>query len=178
MCRCHPNWMKLEDPRIYGTSLVVQWLRLHASGVGGTSLIPGQGTKIPHATWRGWKKKILELVSRTNSFPAWHANHHCFHSFYSYQKPSPWLDLPKYIHDNLIKMLYECSRLWTSKSYIYSASPMSSAYIISRDYQTYVSDSLEILWIKHLGCNVFNCARTKAQDTFHFCLYLWSQSNF
>ena len=69
------------------------------------------------------EKKILELVSRTNSFPAWHANHHCFHS--SYQKLSPWLDLPAYIQDNLIKMLYECSGLWTSKSYIYSASPMS-----------------------------------------------------
>ena len=33
-----------------GTSLAVQWLRLHASTAGGTDLIPGQGTKIPHAT--------------------------------------------------------------------------------------------------------------------------------
>ena len=32
-----------------GTSLVVQWLRLHASNAGGTGSIPGQGTKIPHA---------------------------------------------------------------------------------------------------------------------------------
>ena len=31
------------------SSLVVQWLRLHASTVGGTSSIPGQRTKIPHA---------------------------------------------------------------------------------------------------------------------------------
>ena len=39
-----------------GTSLVVQWLRLHAPNVGGPGLIPGQGTrsrilatkKIPH----------------------------------------------------------------------------------------------------------------------------------
>ena len=30
----------------YGTSLVVQWLRLHASKVGGMGLIPDQGTKI------------------------------------------------------------------------------------------------------------------------------------
>ena len=34
-----------------GTSLVVQWLRLRASTTGGTGLLPGQGTKIPHAAW-------------------------------------------------------------------------------------------------------------------------------
>ena len=32
-----------------GTSLAVQWLRLYASNVGSAGLIPGQGTKIPHA---------------------------------------------------------------------------------------------------------------------------------
>ena len=32
-----------------GISLVVQWLRLHASSAGGLGSIPGQGTKIPHA---------------------------------------------------------------------------------------------------------------------------------
>ena len=32
-----------------GTSLVIQWLRLHASTARGTGVIPGQGTKIPHA---------------------------------------------------------------------------------------------------------------------------------
>ena len=31
-----------------GTSLVVQWLRLHTSNAGGMGLIPGGGTKIPH----------------------------------------------------------------------------------------------------------------------------------
>ena len=30
-----------------GTSLVVQWLRLHTSTAGGTGSIPGLGTKIP-----------------------------------------------------------------------------------------------------------------------------------
>ena len=40
-----------------GTYLVVQWLRLPASTAGGTGLIPGQGTKILHAAWRGQKKK-------------------------------------------------------------------------------------------------------------------------
>ena len=34
------------------TSLAVQRLRLHASTAGGMGLIPGQGTKIPHAAWR------------------------------------------------------------------------------------------------------------------------------
>ena len=38
-----------------GTSLAVQWLRLHASTAGGTSSIPGRGTKIPHAASHGQK---------------------------------------------------------------------------------------------------------------------------
>ena len=41
---------------IRGTSLAVQWLRLCASKVGGVGLIPGIGTKIPHAL-RPKKKK-------------------------------------------------------------------------------------------------------------------------
>ena len=40
-----------------GTSLVVQWLRLRAPNAGDTSLIPSQGTKIPHATQHGQKRK-------------------------------------------------------------------------------------------------------------------------
>ena len=40
-----------------GISLVVQWLRLHTSIAGGTGTNPGQGTKIPHASWYGQKKK-------------------------------------------------------------------------------------------------------------------------
>ena len=39
------------------TSLVVQWLRLCAPIAGGPGSIPGQGTKIPHATWLGQKQK-------------------------------------------------------------------------------------------------------------------------
>ena len=39
-----------------GNSLVVQWLQLHASTAGGRGSVPGQGTKIPHATWRGLNK--------------------------------------------------------------------------------------------------------------------------
>ena len=44
-----------------GTSLVVQWLRLHTSTAAGVGSFPGQGTKIPHAAWawpKGKKKTI------------------------------------------------------------------------------------------------------------------------
>ena len=44
-----------------GTSLEVQWLRLHASTAGGTGLIPGQGTKTPHATQHGQKIIIINI---------------------------------------------------------------------------------------------------------------------
>ena len=37
------------DLRIYGTSLVVQWLRLYAPNAGGAGSIPARGTRIPHA---------------------------------------------------------------------------------------------------------------------------------
>ena len=40
-----------------GTSLADQWLRLCAPNVGGTGSSPGQGTKIPHITPLGQKKK-------------------------------------------------------------------------------------------------------------------------
>ena len=39
------------------TSLVVQWLRLRASTAGGMGSIPGWGTKILHAVWRGQNKQ-------------------------------------------------------------------------------------------------------------------------
>ena len=40
-----------------GTSLAVQWLRLHASIAGGAGSIPDRGTKIPHAMRCSQKKK-------------------------------------------------------------------------------------------------------------------------
>ena len=45
-------------------SLKVQWLRLCISNAEDTGLIPGQGTKIPHAMWpkkRGEKEEMLSL---------------------------------------------------------------------------------------------------------------------
>ena len=40
-----------------GNSLAVQWLRPGAFTEEGPGLIPGQGTKIPQATWRGQNNK-------------------------------------------------------------------------------------------------------------------------
>ena len=37
---------------------MVQWLRFHASNAGGVGLVPGWGTKIPHAVGMH-KKKIM-----------------------------------------------------------------------------------------------------------------------
>jgi len=53
MTTCNYGWITggkqaERDPR-YGTSLVIQWLRLHAPNAGDQGLIPGKGTKIPHA---------------------------------------------------------------------------------------------------------------------------------
>lgn len=49
-----PQWSSVEhtfgvEETVGGNSLVVQWLRLHASNAGAVGLIPGQRTKISHA---------------------------------------------------------------------------------------------------------------------------------
>ena len=61
------------------TSLAVLWLRLCASTAGGTGLIPGQGTKIPHATWcsQKQKKKVKTLWYQSLKYMNW--THHIFH---------------------------------------------------------------------------------------------------
>ena len=40
-----------------GISLVVQWLRLRTSTVGGAALIPGWGTRFSHTSRRSQKKE-------------------------------------------------------------------------------------------------------------------------
>ena len=50
----------------------VQWLRLHTCTVGGTSVIPGRGTKIPHAAWdekTETKVKQFAQGQKTKSHP-------------------------------------------------------------------------------------------------------------
>ena len=46
---------KFKNPKV-GTSLAVQYLRLHASSAGGTGSISGWGTKVIHAMWCSQKK--------------------------------------------------------------------------------------------------------------------------
>ena len=55
----HNVWcMTSIKKKMLTTSLVVQRLRLHVSNVGGVSLIPGQGTMIPHVTQHSQNIKI------------------------------------------------------------------------------------------------------------------------
>ena len=56
----HVGSEKVIETGTPGTSLAVQWLGLCASVAGGMGSIPGQGTKIPHATRYGQKKKKKE----------------------------------------------------------------------------------------------------------------------
>ena len=49
--------MKENMEYLGGTSLVVQWLGLHALTAKGLCTIPGQGTKIPQAAWCSQKEK-------------------------------------------------------------------------------------------------------------------------
>ena len=74
---------RLQDSKINlyktvysGTFLMVQWLRLRTSTTGRTSLIPGQGTKILHATQYGQKMythriPIPASASATNEGNSW-----------------------------------------------------------------------------------------------------------
>ena len=50
------KWKWLE------TSLSVQWLRFHVSHAGGMGSVPGQGAKIPHATWPKTPKHKTEII--------------------------------------------------------------------------------------------------------------------
>ena len=56
-----------DQKSICRTSLVVQWLRLHASTAKNVGSIPSQGTKIPHATHCGQNKRKSLFVDSTDS---------------------------------------------------------------------------------------------------------------
>ena len=53
-----------------GLSLVVQWLKLCASTVGGAGSIPGWGTKIPHALWYSQKTNKLKKKKKKTEVPS------------------------------------------------------------------------------------------------------------
>ena len=57
---------------LLGTSLMVQWLWLHASNAGGPGSSSGQGIKIPHAMWHGKinTPSILSIIASKNA--KWH----------------------------------------------------------------------------------------------------------
>ena len=46
--------------RGFWTFLAVQWLRLCSSTAEGVGMIPGQGTKVPHAVQHGQKEREKE----------------------------------------------------------------------------------------------------------------------
>ena len=50
-------WISASDP---GTSLVIQWLRLHAPNAGGRGSIPGQGTTSHMLQLRLAQKEIFK----------------------------------------------------------------------------------------------------------------------
>ena len=64
MTKGRENWalILLVKNMSMGTSLVVQWLRLHASTAGDTGSIPGGGTKILHAAQCGKTNKQTKNV--------------------------------------------------------------------------------------------------------------------
>ena len=72
----HTHWSGPLKTQVR-TSLVVQWLRLCTSNAGGAGLIPGQGTKIPHAVVCSKKKKkktkltsqIMPLLTEVHCLP-------------------------------------------------------------------------------------------------------------
>ena len=49
-----------------GTSLAVQWLRLHLSNAGGVGSIPGRGAEIPNAS--GPKNQNVKQKQRCDKF--------------------------------------------------------------------------------------------------------------
>ena len=55
---------KYQKSLVTGTSLMVQWLKFQAPNAGGMGLIPGQGTKIPHAARHGKKIKSLVVMEK------------------------------------------------------------------------------------------------------------------
>ena len=50
-----------------GTSLAVQWLGHFPSIAGGMGSIPGWGTKVPHATQCGKKKKKVTTLCKAHT---------------------------------------------------------------------------------------------------------------
>ena len=67
----HVGWPEtlINNNTFAGTSLVVQWLRLHASKASDASSVPGQGAKIPPAAQHSQKER-----KNNNTFAAYGAS--------------------------------------------------------------------------------------------------------
>ena len=61
---CELTWDQKIILEIIESSLAVQWLRLCASVIGDTGLIPGWGTKMPHGMAK--KKKKVETIESSS----------------------------------------------------------------------------------------------------------------
>ena len=61
-------WQETEHTYTHETSLVVQWLRLHASKAGDVGSIAGRGNEIPHAM-RWDKKKKCQVCPGYRDYP-------------------------------------------------------------------------------------------------------------
>ena len=63
---------------MYGTSLAIQWLKLHIPNAGGMGSIPGRGTNIPHVAQHGKNnnnKKTPMLSSQRSLHSVWGIRH-------------------------------------------------------------------------------------------------------
>ena len=65
--------VKKKKNRNAGTSLVVHWLRLHVSNAGDVGSIPGQGTKVPHATVLA--KRLKKRNKNRNAYKCFPSGH-------------------------------------------------------------------------------------------------------
>ena len=64
MHRNHSFENKYIKKLITGTSLRVQWLRLHPTNAGSMGSIPGWGTKVPHTV--GCGQKFLNKINKSS----------------------------------------------------------------------------------------------------------------
>ena len=67
-----------ENHRSKGNSLAVQRLGLHALTAEDLGSIPGQGTKIPQALWRGHKTKQNKTITKKQKQGIWKVKHGFF----------------------------------------------------------------------------------------------------
>ena len=58
--------LRLKSENTIRTSLMVEWLRPHASTVVGMGFIPGQVAEIPHVVWYGWGKQNKQTNKTKN----------------------------------------------------------------------------------------------------------------